>query len=168
MQKTPLAFVVLLSCSASPVFADLVSATVKPDNNFFLYSLSVTAQTNTIIGVSVNNGNTVFGLTPSSPINSPPNWMFIAPLGSAADALSYVATVNSAYITPTSNNPLGGFSFDSSAENVKSFGVTLITLTGGTEQLTATVTPEPSMLVPVCCSMLALFVLPTLISRRTK
>jgi hypothetical protein len=147
--NTLLAFTALSFCMASPVRADLVTATVAADGgSFFLYSLTVTAQTNTIIGVNVVNGSTVFNLNPSSPINAPANWLFIAPLGGPADALSYVATMNSAYITPTTNNPLGGFSFDSSVGNVKTFSVTLVTLTG-TEAVTVTTAPEPALLIPV-------------------
>jgi hypothetical protein len=160
MPKRTLWLAVLLVCFAGSGLADsIVQFSVLGPT----YSLKVTANANdTIIGVIVENGFTVFGVTPSSTIQAPMNWTFFAPLDSVDDALFYLS--NSGDILP--NTSLGGFTFNSAATPAP-FQVGLVTLTG-TEQVMAVPAAEPSsaLLLAIGFGLLAVRPLSNLRRRR--
>jgi hypothetical protein len=86
---------------------------VPVGGGLFQYSLTIinTGEPNQpIAGLNILNGNSVFGLTPSSIIMAPPNWSFFSPdPGIGANELNYFSL--SPLTDVSVGGSLGGFTF---------------------------------------------------------
>lgn len=108
-------FVILMIIGVSSgARASTVTFSATPvGGGLFQYSLTVisTGEPNQpIAGLNILNGNTVFGLTPSSIITAPPNWSFFSPdpdIG--ANELNFFSLSPSADVSV--GGSLGGFTF---------------------------------------------------------